>query len=228
MTIRTAERSKVASLEPGDLLTRAEFHRRYEAMPELKRAELIEGIVHIDPQDSFKMHGEPRSLLIWFIGQYKLLTPGIRSGANTTVILDDANEFQPGLTAFIDPARGGRVRIIDGYVNDAPEFIAEVAQNSTSIQLHEKLRAYQRNGVTEYLVWRTEDAAIDWFVLREGKYERLEPDADGLWKSPGFPGLWLDGPAMIGGDMPAVFVTLNRGLASEEHAVYMERLQSIQ
>ena len=35
----------VPPLENGERLTRAEFERRYEAMPELKKAELIEGEV---------------------------------------------------------------------------------------------------------------------------------------------------------------------------------------
>ena len=34
-------------LENGDRLTRAEFERRYAAMPRLKKAELIEGIVYV-------------------------------------------------------------------------------------------------------------------------------------------------------------------------------------
>ncbi len=34
-------------LEPGDRLTREEFERRYQAMPHLKKAELIEGVVYM-------------------------------------------------------------------------------------------------------------------------------------------------------------------------------------
>lgn len=34
-------------LENGDKLTRIEFERRYHAMPQLKKAELIEGIVYM-------------------------------------------------------------------------------------------------------------------------------------------------------------------------------------
>ncbi|GEM_PF-5136185 len=35
---------KVPPLESGDCLTRPEFERRYHAMPNLKKAELIEGV----------------------------------------------------------------------------------------------------------------------------------------------------------------------------------------
>ena len=37
----------VPPLETGDRLSRAEFERRFDAMPGLKKAELIEGIVYI-------------------------------------------------------------------------------------------------------------------------------------------------------------------------------------
>ena len=41
-----ADRRPVPSLENGDRLTRVEFERRYAAMPWVKKAELIEGLVH--------------------------------------------------------------------------------------------------------------------------------------------------------------------------------------
>lgn len=34
-------------LENGDRLSRFEFEHRYQAMPELKKAELVEGVVYI-------------------------------------------------------------------------------------------------------------------------------------------------------------------------------------
>ena len=39
--------------------------------------------------------------------------------------------------------------------------------------------AYRRADVKEYLVWRVEDREFDWFLLREGDYIRVAPDADG-------------------------------------------------
>jgi hypothetical protein len=37
---------KLPPLENGDRLTRPEFERRYQAMPHIKKAELIEGVVY--------------------------------------------------------------------------------------------------------------------------------------------------------------------------------------
>src|SRR5438093_1184266 len=80
----------------------------------------------------------------------------------------------------------------------------EIAVTSASYDLHEKLEVYRRNEVQEYVVWRVWDRAIDWFVLREGKYERLEPGADGVYRSQVLPGLWLDAPALLRGDLATV------------------------
>ncbi len=40
-------RSGVPLLHPGDRLSRAEFERRYLAQPDIKKAELIEGVVYM-------------------------------------------------------------------------------------------------------------------------------------------------------------------------------------
>jgi Uma2 family endonuclease len=62
--------------------------------------------------------------------------------------------------------------------------------------------------VREYIVWRTEDAAIDWFELVEGAYQRRQPDAAGIIESSQFPGLRLDVPAILAGDLAKVAATL--------------------
>ena len=38
---------EIPPLESGDRLTRHEFERRYQARPEIKKAELIEGVVYM-------------------------------------------------------------------------------------------------------------------------------------------------------------------------------------
>jgi hypothetical protein len=91
--------------------------------------------------------------------------------------------------------------------------------------LHDKLRAYQRNGVCEYVVWRVWDRAIDWFVLREGRYERLPLNSSGHYQSEVFPGLWLDPAALVRGDLAHVMTVLQQGLASPEHAGFAGRLR---
>src|SRR5207247_5498478 len=59
------------------------------------------------------------------------------------------------------------------------------------------------NGVGEYLAWITGESRLVWWELRQGEYQEIPPDADGLLKSRAFPGLWLDAAALLRGDMKA-------------------------
>jgi Uma2 family endonuclease len=215
----------VPPLEMGDHLTRAEFERRYNAMPELKKAELIEGVVYM-PSPVKPFHGEPHIWLAGWITYFLAHTPGLIAADNTTVRFDDLNEPQPDLLLAVQPAAGGQMRIDDdGYYAGSPEFIAEVAASRVSYDLHAKLRVYQREGVREYLVWRTRDGEIDWFRLDAGKYVPIAADEAGIVKSTIFPGLWLDRPALLRRDLPRVFAVLQKGLDSPEHASFVQALQ---
>jgi len=216
---------KLPPLENGDRLTRAEFERRYQAMAKVKKAELIEGIVHMPSPVSFEYHSEFDGNLTWFFKHYAIFTPGLRSGANSTVRLDLDNEPQPDSVVIISPNHGGRVTIdADGYINGSPELVAEVAGSSVSYDLGAKFQVYRRNQVQEYVVWRVFDEAIDWFVISDGQFQPLLPDSAGILKSRVFPGLWLKMRSMIDGDLPAVLTTLNQGLSSPEHAEFVQKL----
>ena len=215
----------VPALENGDRLTRAEFERRYDAMPNLKKAELIEGVVYVPSPIRHPQHGAPHAQLIGWLVQYAASTPGVEVGDNSSVRLDLDNEPQPDALLFIDPACGGQVRIsADGIIEGAPEFVAEVASSSVSYDLHAKLHVYRRNGVREYIVWRVLEREIDWFVLRAGQYERMPVDAQGLLRSEVFPGLWLDPAALVRGDLATILAIVQQGLASPEHAAFVTRL----
>ena len=117
---------------------------------------------------------------------------------------------------------------MDDFVEGGPELVAEVAASSASYDLHDKLNAYRRNGVQEYVVWRIWDRAVDWFVLCSGRYEQLSPTADGNLQSKVFPGLWLDPAALVAGDLARVLQFLQQGLASPEHAAFVAHLRQQQ
>ncbi len=217
---------QIPELVAGDRLTRDEFERRYSAMPHLKKAELIEGVAYVPSPVRQAAHGGPHGRLITWLGVYTAATPGVDFGDNVTVRLDLDNEPQPDAHLRIAPAAGGQSRLSDDdYVEGAPELAAEVTASSVSYDLHDKKAAYRRNGVREYVVWRTQDQALDWFVLRGGRYDRLTPGADGLLRSAAFPGLWLDPQALLSGDLAGVLAVLQRGLASSEHAAFALRLR---
>jgi len=231
MTVRniplTTESSlpTIPPLEPSDCLTRDEFERRYQAMPGLKKAELIEGVVHMPSPVRWDHHAQPHAHLIWWLVNYSLRTPGVGVGDNASVRLDAKNEPQPDATMIILPGAVGQARkTSDDYVEGAPELVAEIAASSASIDLNAKFRVYRRNQVQEYLVWRMEDQAIDWFELREGQYEPIAADSAGVLKSRVFPGLWLAGKALAAGDLTSVHEVLEQGLRSVEHREFIARL----
>lgn len=216
---------EIPVLENGDRLTRAEFERRYQAMPQVKKAELIEGVVYMPSPVRLRRHSRPHLHMASWLGTYEAETPGVLAADNSTVRLDLDNEPQPDLMLFVDPARGGQARISeDDYVEGAPELVAEIASSSASYDLGFKLNVYRRNGVREYVVWRVLEQQIDWFLLRDGEYRRAERDAPGLYRSEFFAGLWLEPEAMIRSDLSAVLTGLRQGLASPEHKALVERL----
>jgi hypothetical protein len=225
-TPKTTQTPPVPPLEPGDHLTREEFERRYDAMPQVKKAELIEGVVYMPSPVRFRRHGGPHLRLATWLGVYEAHTPGVEAADNSTVRLDLDNEPQPDALMIVLPTHGGQALIsADDYIERGPELVGEVAASSASFDLHTKLRVYRRNHVQEYVVWRVLDEAIDWFVLRQSQYERLPLSPAGYYQSEVFPGLWLDPTALARSDLATVLQVLQQGIASPEHAAFVARLQ---
>ena len=213
MTTSRLITSGLPILEGGDRLSRAEFERRYQGMPEVKKAELIEGVVYVASPVRIQKHANPHARMITWLGVYEAATPGVMLGDNSTVRLDAENEPQPDALLRIDEFCGGQSRISeDDYLEGAPELIVEIAASSASYDLHDKLRAYRRNGVREYLVWLTQEQAFRWYVLVEGEYVLQQPDDQGILRSQGFPGLQLAVEALLAGDMERVLAVLQEGM----------------
>jgi Uma2 family endonuclease len=190
----------------------------------LNKAELIEGIVHM-PSPVTLDHGEHHFDLIAWLGLYRMQTPGIAGGDNTSLRLDLPNMPQPDGYLRIQETHGGQARIsADRYVEGSPELIGEVSVTSANFDLTVKLPMYRRNGVREYVVWRVLDQAIDWFVLHGQDFERLPLTPPGYYRSEVFPGLWLDPQALVRGDLLAVAHAVQLGLASAEQAAFVQRL----
>lgn len=222
--IMTTERLlKLPPLESGDRLTRAEFERRYAAMPQVKKAELIAGIVYMASPLRANAHSEPHGAIVTWLGVYSAATPGVKFYDNPTVRLEGDNEPQPDAVLRLE--RGGQSRISqDDYIEGVPELIVEIAASSASYDLHDKFEVYCRNGVREYIVWRTYSRKIDWFYLNAGAYKTLEPDAAGIYHSQTFPGLWLASEALLAGNLAAVLSLLQPGIGTPEHAAFVARL----
>src|SRR5213592_2136936 len=213
-------------LQSGDHLSAREFLRRYEAMPEVKKAELINGIVYMGSPVRISQHGEPDALIQGWLCNYSVATPGVKHATNSTTRLGPDDVPQPDGLLRIAPEYGGQARVdAKGYLDGAPELVVEVAASSVSLDVREKLASYRRAGVREYIVWRTEDEAVDWWALEEDEFRPLPAEADGTLRSRVFPGLWLEVRALLAGDGPRVMAKLQEGLQSGEHAAFIAEMQ---
>ncbi len=213
---------KILPLENGDRLTRDEFERRYKAMPQLRKAELIEGVVYVPAALRFQSHGEPHAMIMTWIGTYCAYTPGTKFADAPTVRLDLDNEPQPDAVLLIEDGQARRSE--DDYIEGAPELIVEIAASSASYDLHDKKRVYRRSKVQEYLVWRVLQNQFDWFVLENSDYVNLAIPANGILRSSRFPGLWLSVSALLQRDLATVLSVLQSRLNSTEHQAFVQQL----
>jgi hypothetical protein len=209
-------------LVDGERLTREEFLRRWDALPELKFAELIEGVVYL-PSPLTRSHGSHDALVQAWAVHYEAETPGAETGANATwLMLSDAP--QPDCCLCIAPEYGGRAGEVRGL--GAPELIVEVTRSTRARDFGPKLRLYRAAGVLEYITVVLQKPHVAWRQLVEGDYVTLAPDPDGLLRSRVFPGLWLDPAALLRRDARRVLDVLKQGLASPEHRRFVEELAS--
>jgi Uma2 family endonuclease len=182
-------RAAVPPLESGDRLSRREFHDRYCLHPEIKKAELIDGVVYVSSPVSLD-HAIPHGIVVGWLDRYARRRRNVHMADNVTVFLPGDAEVQPDACLWRE---GGNARATpEGYLEGAPELVVEVAASSASYDLNVKKDAYRRAGVGEYIAWQVYEGQIDWFVLREGRYEVFEAGERGVIESTQFAGLRLD------------------------------------
>lgn len=220
---RRSPKRDVPTLESGDRLTQAEFHRIYEQMPAGFKAELVGGIVYVASPLGLP-HGTYHIDLGTIVNYYRHFTPGVEAADNATVILGREGEPQPDTMLRILPEFGGRSRTTeDDYVQGPPEWIGEIAHSSRAIDLGGKRSDYRTYGVLEYVVVCVDEQELRWFNLREDR--ELKVSADRILRSFAFPGLWIDIEALMSQDGQRFLATLQKGLATPEHAAFVESLK---
>jgi Uma2 family endonuclease len=225
-TVRQKPTTAGPPLAAGQRLDRAEFLRRYEDTPRDLKAELIGGVVYVASPVGLE-HGRSSADAITWLGLYRARTPGVQALDNTTTALDDLGVPQPDVQLRILPAYGGQTRDEGKIVAGSPELVVEVSDTSRTIDLGVKRKDYERTEVQEYLVIAVDPEEVIWHVRRDNKLVRMLPDPDGLYRSKAFPGLWLDPEALLNEDLNQVIATLDRGLASPEHAGFIKRLATM-
>ena len=168
-------------------------------------------------------HGDMEGDIGGWLWSYKAATPGTACGHNTTAyILDDMP--QPDVNLRLLSEYGGASWVEGKYLHGIPELLAEISRSNVAYDLHVKLELYQAARIPEYLAILLHEQEIRWHVLEGDRYQLLAPDATGLWRSRIFPGLWLDGAALLAGNMPQVLARLQEGLASAEHQAFVAEL----
>ena len=219
-----AAKKALPPLENGDHLDQETFHERYEAMPEDVHAELIGGVVYM-ASPMKRRHGRYGARVIHWLVEYETSTPGAEVLDNTTNILGKESEPEPDGCLFILPECGGQTwEDKKGYLNGAPELIAEIGESTESIDLHAKKEDYEKAGVREYLVVALRQQLVYWFIRRRGKFRELTLGADGIYRSDVFPGLWLDPEALLRRDSKRLLAVLKQGLSSPEHTAFVAKL----
>lgn len=218
-----------AQLRFGDHLDQETFHALYEQMPEDFKAELIGGVVYI-PFAVSEEHGESHSSVVAWLMNYRTHTPGTRVLTDATFLLGPKSEPQPDAALIVETELGGQTHAREikkkRYRAGAPELVVEIAYSSVAVDRYEKRSDYEQAGVREYVIVMVHEARVEWLVLRDGRYEPLAAEPDGLHRSTVFPGLWLDAAALVRGDHAQVFAALQRGLATPEHEDFVRTLHA--
>jgi Uma2 family endonuclease len=209
-------------LVPGERLTQAEFHRRYELCPEGEKWELVGGIVYMAPPLG-RSHSRYDGKIGLVLELYEMATPGVETLHNATTILGEDSEPQPDLGLRILPEFGGQSQNRNDYVEGVPELVVEVMHSTTALDMHAKRNDYREAGVVEYLVVCVEEQEVHWYHFPSAR--PIRPDRQEVARSRVFPGLWLDTAALLGLDAARLRDVVAQGLASKAHAAFVKRLE---
>ena len=209
-------------LRPGQRLTRTEFLRRWESRPDVKFAELIDGVVYM-PSPQTTDHGTREFDINGLLWTYVAHTPGCEGGNQSTWLMLQSAP-QPDAYLWISPQCGGQSGIRGQYHTGAPELISETCFSSADYDLGVKKRLYETAGVQEYVAVIIEDKEVRWHRLVKGAYQLRQPTSKGVFRSEVFPGLWVDERALWKRDAAGLLATLERGLKSPEHRAFVKAL----
>ena len=206
----------------GQRMSVEEFLRRWEELPDLKNAELIDGVVYVSSPVS-REHGSLDTLIHWWLTHYAHATRGCASGNNSTWLMLGSAP-QPDAYLRISPSHGGQSGDEKLYCTGGPELAVEICVTSTEVDFGPKLKLYERAGVREYITIELFGQRIVWRMLENAVYVAQQIPSDGVLRSRVFPGLWLDVAAYWDNDGTKMLAALNAGLSSEDHQRFVERL----
>ena len=196
-------------LHNGDRMSREEFLRTWEQIPNLKHAELIKGVVYLASPVSVA-HGSYDTRMNGWLDHYAYISgKDFLVTANTTLLTPDGSSLQPDAAMLNRP----HANTAAAYLEDVPDLVVEVAYSSQAYDLGPKMVAYRSAGVREYVVVLLRDQRVEWRVLAGTRYRLLHQPKDGILRSPHHPGLWLDTGALFPLDRQRLYAAIERGVA---------------
>lgn len=213
-------------LQAGDQFDAQAFLSRWQQMPELRRAELIDRRVRLLSSPVTTRHGRPAGVLMQWAGYYAGITPGLTLLPDTTTILDDRNVVQPDVQLDLPASLGGSTTEDDNHhVVGPPELVAEAAFASASTDFGETFNRYEAAGVREYVLLRASEHAVDWWVNTDHGFTPIRPDEQGILHSTVFPGLCMRPAMLLAGDAGGLFRLIQHACdASDAHRALVASL----
>ncbi|MEO7715612.1 MAG: Uma2 family endonuclease [Capsulimonas sp.] len=167
--------------------------------------------------DEFLAWSDDKTFAEWVDGDVHIMSPVSRPHQEISLFLSrllaeftEANDigqiftapFQMRLTTvargrepdLLFVAKENEVRIQNTYLNGPADLAIEIiSPESIMRDRGEKYAEYESEGVREYWLIDPATDRADFFVLSEDhRYERVRPDASGIYSSTVLDGLWLD------------------------------------
>ena len=185
-------------------------------------ADLVGGVVHLWIRVTVS-HGQMSATLNGGIGLSRVGLTGIHGGVRTTTVLGDDSEVQPDATLRF-PIGGTSAVNDDDYLVGCPELVCDVVDTADAHALTARRADDERYGATEVVMVTVREPRVLWLVGEGDRLTERSPDADGVYRSGVFPGLWLDPAALLAEDMQRLLDVLRQGLATPEHAAFAASL----
>ena len=220
-----AGRGADSGLCAGDRLTRAEFERRYSAMPKSRKQNLLKGsFICRRPLLTTTPARISISSRCW--ASIALRRPGCKAATTERYVstwktnLSRTPFFASCRSAADSRARRrvrGRCARTDCRDLGQQRQLRSARQASrVPAEWRVRVHGMASLGLGHRLV-----------CVREDRFERLLPTAEGHYRSEVFPGLWLNAAALLRGDVAQVLAVLQQGIASSEHAALVVRLRAV-
>jgi len=156
------------------------FSETWPTLPENFYCELYEGHIVMSPAALYD-HGYLSSLLHAILFDIADKHDADAMSAPLDVVFADRVVLQPDLI-YVENAR--RSQVIKGVMHGAPNLVIEIISPSyPSCDRKKKFKLYQKYGVPEYWLFDPQDQTQEFYVLVKGKYQLVETNAQGSYRS---------------------------------------------